>query len=201
MPPLVFVSGWGCRANIWDGYVDALPGFSAHCRTYYQLDPLPDRFIGVGHSLGVRALLAQAGDRLAGLVSIGGFLRFPVPSQARALALAYGRDPVGTLAGFFSAHGLPPAYRDGCHAANLDGLRLLARPMLPLPLPPVFLALQGGRDRLLQAPSFPGVLFHPDADHGLPFNRFSWCLWHVKAFVQHVEPSDPHALFRRRRHV
>lgn len=111
--PLVFVHGWAFGPEFWMplrrelGVREALTldlGFFGPVNLSLPVEP----FVAVGHSLGLLWLLRHAQDRLAALVSLGGFGRFDAPAgPTRAMRRGLSRDPAQVINAFHQACALP----------------------------------------------------------------------------------------------
>ena len=90
--PLIFVHGWGCGPDIWDGVIAQLPelecqvidlGFTGEAT---DLDTIASKgAVFVTHSLGTMWVLENMGNSMAGLVAINGFACFQKFSEKRVL--------------------------------------------------------------------------------------------------------------------
>ena len=200
----VLVHGWGFHAGIWADFVRQLDGAEI---TLVDLGFLsggsprkadwPPDAIAVGHSLGLLWLLREGGGRFKGLVSIQGFDCFScyiAPSRVEALKRGLGRDPYGTLEGFWRSCGAPGfALPEALNVARLgEGLDWLmhwdarkakdelACPVLALasrddPIVPVSMSEAIWKDK--------GIAWSQDGGHVLPLRHPNWCARHVLEFA------------------
>lgn len=203
--PLVLVHGWAFGPEFWtplqreigagETVTPDLGFFGPEC-----LD-LPDEpFVAVGHSLGLLWLLRHAQDRLAGLVSLGGFGRFDVPAgPTRAMRRGLSRDPGQVISAFHKACGLPAELAPGPAllaearpdrlATGLDwllqwdervALQAFNRPLL---------ALAAADDAIvppdLSRASFPNNLVMLESGgHAFPASRPAQCALHIAPFLE-----------------
>jgi pimeloyl-ACP methyl ester carboxylesterase len=130
--PLVFVSGWGCDASLWNAVAPAFPHHHLVV-PFAEVPALPPRYLGVGCSMGVLWLL-QHPERLTRLVSISGCTRFSgaddfpegVPLSAlKAMAKKLPRQTTQLLHDFYQAAGAPVAPPDISPIVLNNGLDFL----------------------------------------------------------------------------
>lgn len=106
--PVVCVPGWGFGPQVWAplraACADVLAGRGVQVVDLWRdsvFDALPDRFIGMGHSLGVLWLLRNMADRMQACVSIAGFTRFPVAARVlERMQARFQDDPERVLMDF-----------------------------------------------------------------------------------------------------
>lgn len=203
--PLVFVHGWAFGPDFWTplqrelAVRDALTldlGFFGP----ENLDLPGELFVAVGHSLGLLWLLRHAQDRLAALVSLGGFGRFDVPAgPTRAMRRGLSRAPAQVISAFHQACALPDELAPGNAAlaeARPDhlaqGLDCLLqwdeRPALQAFKRPL-LALAAADDAIvpsdLSRTSFPeGLIMLESGGHAFPASRPAQCSLHIAPFLE-----------------
>ena len=203
--PLVFVHGWAFGPQFWTplqrelGMRHALTidlGFFGPENLNLPGEP----FVAVGHSLGLLWLLRHASDRLAALVSLGGFGRFDVPAgPTRAMRRGLSRNPVQVIAAFHQACALPDELapdeptlakaRPDQLALGLDWLlQWDERPALEAFSRPL-LALAAADDAIvppdLSRASFPNTLVMLDSGgHAFPTSRPAQCARHIAPFLE-----------------
>jgi len=204
-PPLVFVHGWAFGPDFWTplqhelGVRDALTldlGFFGP----ENLSLPEEEFIAVGHSLGLFWLLRHAQDRLAALVSLGGFGRFDVPAgPTRAMRRGLSRDPAQVITAFHQTCALPGELapdnaalakaRPDQLAHGLDWLlQWDERPALHAFSRPL-LALAAADDAIvppdLSRASFPKNLVMLDSGgHAFPASWPAQCARHIAPFLE-----------------
>lgn len=203
--PLVFMHGWAFGPDFWTPLQRELGVHDAFTLDLGFFGPenlnLPEGpFVAVGHSLGLLWLLRHAPDRLAAMVSLGGFGRFDVPAGAtRAMRRGLSRDPVQVIAAFYQACALPAelaldeptlaSARPDHLALGLDWLlQWDERPALEAFSRPL-LALAAADDAIvppdLSRASFPGNLVMLDSGgHAFPASRPALCARHIAPFQE-----------------
>jgi pimeloyl-[acyl-carrier protein] methyl ester esterase len=203
--PLVFVHGWAFGPEFWAPLRRELGAREALTLDLGYFGPenlnLPDEpFVAVGHSLGLLWLLRHAPDRLAALVSLGGFGRFGVPAgPTRAMRRGLSRDPAQVIAAFHQACALPDDLTlDTTHIAEArpeqlaQGLDWLLqwdeRPALEVFSRPL-LALAAADDAIvppdLSRASFPhGLIMLESGGHAFPASKSAQCARHIAPFLE-----------------
>jgi len=205
--PLVLVHGWAFGPDFWAPLQRELGATDALTLDLGFFGPealnLPDEpFVGVGHSLGLLWLLRHAPDRMAALVSLGGFGRFDVPAgPTRAMRRGLSRAPAQVIAAFHQACALPDELapdatrmaqaRPDHLAQGLDWLlQWDERPALDGFSRPL-LALAAADDAIvppdLSRVSFPNTLVMLDSGgHAFPASRPAQCALHIAPFLENA---------------
>jgi pimeloyl-[acyl-carrier protein] methyl ester esterase len=204
--PLVCAPGWSFQPLVWPDLREQLAPQQALAADLYHPPTLPERFIGIGHSLGVLWLLHHAADRLAALISINGFAclvrkadnpaGWPAPTIA-AMQHNLKCDAAATVSAFRARCQLRRDHPDYGAPQHLhQGLEWLrthdARPMLhTLTIP--LLALYSRADAIvsprLTLQQFGAVgreNWHhgerPGGSHALMFDEPEFCAEHIRRF-------------------
>lgn len=203
--PLVFMHGWAFGPDFWTPLQRELGVRDAFTLDLGFFGPenlnLPEGpFVAVGHSLGLLWLLRHAQDRLAALVSLGGFGRFDVPAgPTRAMRRGLARDPAQVITAFHQVCALPDELaldatrmaqaRPDHLAQGLDwllqwdehpALQSIGRPLL---------ALAAADDAIvppdLSRISFPqGLIMLESGGHAFPASRPAHCALHIAPFLE-----------------
>ena len=207
--PLVFVHGWAFGPDFWTPLRSELGARRSVALDLGFFGPenlaLPaERFVAVGHSLGLLWLLHHVPDRLAALVSLGGFGRFDAPAgPTRAMRRGLSRDPAQVITAFHQACALPDdltpdaarmgKVRQDQLARGLDWLlQWDERPALESFTGPL-LALAAADDAIvpkaLSRAGFPhGVVMLESGGHAFPASRPAQCARHLAPFLESACP-------------
>lgn len=203
--PLVFVHGWAFGPEFWMPLQRELGVSEAFTLDLGYFGPenlsLPgEPFVAMGHSLGLLWLLRHAPDRLAALVSLGGFGRFDVPAgPTRAMRRGLSRDPAQVIAAFHQACALPDELaldeptlakaRPDQLAQGLDWLLQWDERATLEAFDRPLLALAAADDAIvppdLSRASFPDNLTMLESGgHAFPASRPAQCALHIAPFLE-----------------
>lgn len=188
---IVAAPGWGLNKAMWgalrDAVVPAMQWLDA-CPGMTQPEELPERFIGLGHSLGALWLLREHAARMEAGIIIGGFTRFPVASRVlQRMRKRYQESPQTVLDDFHARCGTPSGiWREEARPELVRGLEWLETWEAALPPCPL-LVLHGEKDEIVPVAGiwsqFPRITVCPGGGHGLPLTQPGWCAEEIRKFL------------------
>lgn len=194
---IVFVHGWGFGPDIWHPLAKQLEGQHhfinlGFIKEFPERDPLPERPIVIGHSLGVLWALKHI-EQPAALVSIAGFQKFPATPALKAMKRRLKKDPAGLMHDFWAQCDSPLSYDFArLNTEKLaEGLGWLENweadiqnfncPILPL---------AAKNDKIISKTTtieeWNDVHWSESGGHMLPLTQTSWCAEIIEGFLEHA---------------